>query len=205
MTTLYSAAMNIDDLGLLQQILLSTDGTVTDLIALYAGEEITVHKLRQDIAVRQPPAALKCEVPVQVLHRQILLRGRERTFLYADSQFIFVRFSPDMQQQLLHTDQPIGLLWKQERLETYREIIAKTVLRCPHLAHHFQLPEDAWFVSRTYLIHHGGRPLGAITEQWPTSWFADREVAAAGQPASAGIAPDHVGLPRAEVPRAEVP
>ena len=167
--------MNIDDLGLLQRILLSTDGTVTDLIALYAGEEIVVHKLRQDIEVSQPPAILNCEVRVQMLHRQILLRGRERTFLHADSQFIFVRFSPDMQQQLLQTDQPIGLLWKQERLETYREIIEKSVVRCPHLAHYFGLPEDAWFVSRTYLIFHGGRPLGVITEQWPTSWFADLE------------------------------
>jgi chorismate-pyruvate lyase len=165
--------MNIDELGLLQKILLSTDGTVTDLIGLYAGEEILVHKLRQEIVVRQAPAMLGFEVPVQVLHRQILLRGRQRTFLYADSQFIFVRFSQEMQQQLLHSDQPIGLLWKQERLETYREIIEKVVVRCPHLAHYFDLPEDAWFVSRTYLIYHGGRPLGSITEQWPTSWFAD--------------------------------
>jgi len=165
--------MNFDDLGLLQKILLSTDGTVTDLVALYAGEEIHVHKVRQEIVVCQPSALLGCESPVQVLYRQILLRGRQRTFLHADSQFIFGRFSPDMQQQLLHTDQPIGLLWKQERLETYREIIEKAVIRCPHLAHYFELPEDAWFVSRTYLIHHGGQPLGAITEQWPASWFTD--------------------------------
>ena len=89
-----------------------------------------------------------------------------------------------IREQLLHTDLPIGLLWKQERLETYREIIEKAVIRCPHLAHHFELPEDAWFVSRTYLIYHGGRPLGAITEQWPTSWFADREIGCLGLPAA---------------------
>jgi len=165
--------MEIDDLGLLQKILLCTDGTVTDLIALYAGEAIHVHKVRQRVAVHQPPALLGCAGPVQVLERQILLRGRQRTFLYADSQFVFERFSADMQQQLLHTEQPIGLLWKQERLETFREIIDKAVVRCPHLAAHFELPEDAWYVSRTYLIHHGGQPLGVITEQWPTHWFTD--------------------------------
>lgn len=165
--------MEIADLNLLQRILLCTDGTVTDLIALYAGEEIQVHKVRQEIVVCQPPPVLRCDGPVQVLNRQILLQGQRRNFLYADSQFIFVRFSPDMQQRLLHTNQPIGLLWKQERLETYREIIDKSIVRCPHLAHYFELPEDAWFISRTYLIHHGGRPLGAITEQWPTSAFAD--------------------------------
>jgi chorismate-pyruvate lyase len=176
--------MNLDDLGLLQKILLSTDGTVTDLVALYAGEEIHVHKVHQEIAVRQPPAVLACEGPVQMLYRQILLRGRQRTFLYADSQFVFARFSAGVQQQLLHTDQPIGLLWKQARLETYREIIEKAVIRCPHVAQYFELPEDAWFVSRTYLIHHGGRPLGAITEQWPTSWFADRGSAHLESPTS---------------------
>jgi chorismate-pyruvate lyase len=165
--------MEIADLSLLQKILLCTDGTVTDLIALYAGEEIQVRKVQQEVLVRQPPSMLGCEGQVQMLHRQILLHGRQRNFLYADSQFIFGRFSPDMQQRLLHSDQPIGLLWKQERLETYREIIDKAVVRCPHLAHYFELPEDAWFVSRTYLIYHSGRPLGAITEQWPTSGFAE--------------------------------
>lgn len=173
--------MDIAALGLLQKILLCTDGTVTDLIALYAGEDIHVHKVRQRLTVRPPPALLACEGPVQVLERQILLRGRQRTFLYADSQFIFGRFSPNMQQQLLHTDQPIGLLWKQERLETYREIIDKAVVRCPQIAEHFEVPADTWFVSRTYLIHHGGQPLGAITEQWPAHWFADQGLAGQAQ------------------------
>ena len=161
----------IDSLSLLQRILLSTDGTVTDLIALYAGEAIHVKKVRQELQVGEPPAMLACRGPVQMLKREILLSGAQRNYLHADSQFIFQRFSPSIQSQLLETDRPIGLMWKQERLETYREIIHRATAQCPAIAPHFELPADAWFVSRTYLIHHGGAPLGAITETWPMDWF----------------------------------
>ena len=163
--------ISIDSLSLFQRILLSTDGTVTDLIALYAGEAIHVRKLRQELQVREPPSLLAGTGSVQMLRRQILLSGRERSYLYADSQFLFQRFSPSIQRQLLETDQPIGLMWKQERLETYREIVAQEVERCADVAMHFGLAADAWLVSRTYLIHHGGSPLGAITEKWPIDWF----------------------------------
>jgi len=162
----------IDSLSLLQRILLSTDGTVTDLIALYAGEDVHVTKVRQELQVCEPPAMLACQGPVQMLRRQILLSGQDRHYLYADSQFIFERFSPSIQRQLLETDQPIGLMWKQERLETCREIIEQAVVQCPVIAPHFELPDDAWFVARTYLIHHGGAPLGAISEKWPLAWFS---------------------------------
>jgi chorismate-pyruvate lyase len=161
----------LDSLSLMQRILLSTDGTVTDLIALYAGEEIHVKKVRQELQLREPPTMLACPGPVPVLRRQILLRGRERCYLHAESQLIFQRFSLSIQRQLLETDLPIGLLWKQERLETFREIIDQAVVQCSDIAPHFALPGDAGFVSRTYVIHHGGAPLGAITEKWPLAWF----------------------------------
>jgi chorismate-pyruvate lyase len=164
--------MSIEQLGLLQKILLSTDGTVTDLIMLYTGEDIRVRKVRQELAVGEAPAVLQCKGPVRVLRRQILLHGAQRNYLYADSQFVFERFSATLQRQLLETDEPIGLLWKRERFEAFREIIDKRVLHCPQIAPHFALPPDTWFVSRTYLIHHGGKPLGAITEQWPASSFS---------------------------------
>jgi chorismate-pyruvate lyase len=114
---------------------------------------------------------LACGGSAQMLRRQILLSGVQRNYLYADSQFIFQRFSPSIRRQLLETDRPIGLMWKQERLETYREIIEQAVEQSSTIAAYFELPADAWLVSRTYLIHHGGLPLGAITEKWPMDWF----------------------------------
>jgi len=160
-------------LSLFQQILLATDGTVTDLIALYTGEAIRVKKLEQVIQVEVAPPLLACPAPVKLLHRKILLSGAVKNYLYADSTFVFERFSPAIQQQLLSTDRPIGLLWKDARLETYREIVAQKVEPCSAIAEHFALPLDAMFVARTYVIHHAGSPLGAITEKWPLSFFRE--------------------------------
>jgi chorismate-pyruvate lyase len=160
-------------LSLFQRVLLSTDGTVTDLISLYTGEAIRVKKLVQEIRTGDAPAMLACVGATRLLDRKIVLAGARQNFLYADSVFVFERFSASIQQQLLNTDRPIGLMWKEERLETYREIVASDVGPAPDVAVHFALPADAPFVSRTYVIHHAGKPLGAITEKWPLAWFRD--------------------------------
>lgn len=162
------------ELNLFQKILLSTDGTVTDLIALYTKETIRVTKLEQAIEQSIAPLELKCEAPTRILRRRILLSGAQRNYLYADSQFVFDRFTPWMQTQLLQTDRPIGLLWKDAKLETYREVSAHGIEANADICRHFSLPADSQFVSRTYLIHHAGKPLGAITEKWPLEWFRDQ-------------------------------
>lgn len=162
---------DLNDLSLFQRVLLATDGTVTDLLALYTGEPIHVVKLEQSITEAQAPAALACAGPTRLLHRRILLSGAARNYLYADSTFVFERFSTAMQRQLLDTDRPIGLLWKEARLETFREIVAQGIETDAAIAQHFAVPATERFVARTYLVNHGGRPLGAITEKWPLSAF----------------------------------
>ena len=164
---------NEHSLSLFQKILLSTDGTVTDLIGLYTGEAIRVKKLGQSIETQTAPEALRCGGPAKILNRKILLSGATKNYLYADSVFVFERFSTSIQEQLLSTDRPIGLMWKEERLETYREIVAHDVAESADIADYFALSPTALFVSRTYLIHHKGLPLGAITEKWPLEFFRD--------------------------------
>ncbi len=161
------------DLSLFQKILLATDGTVTDLIALYAGEPIRVKKLVQTIGEESAPAQLQCSGPTRLLSRRILLTGATKSYLYAESQFVLERLSTSIQDQMLNTDRPVGLLWKEERLETFREIVGQAVAPCAAIAQYFDLPASAPFVSRTYLIHHTGRPLGMITEKWPLSYFRE--------------------------------
>jgi chorismate-pyruvate lyase len=165
---------NEGELSLFERVLLATDGTVTDLIALYAGEGIRVRKLEQTLDRREAPSELCCPEPMQLLNRRILLAGRTRNYLYAESQFVFDRFAPVVQEQLLKTDTPIGLLWREARLETYREVIAKSIGTCAVIAPYFELPSDGAFVARTYVVHHRGLPLGTITEKWPAGLFVDR-------------------------------
>jgi chorismate-pyruvate lyase len=162
------------DLSLFQKVLLATDGTVTDLIALYAGEPIRVTKLTQTIGEERAPTELQCGGSTRLLSRRILLVGATKSYLYAESQFVLDRLSKSIQDAMLNTDRPIGLLWKEARLETFREIVGHAVEPCEAIAGHFDLPVSAPFVSRTYLIHHGGRPMGRITEQWPLSHLREQ-------------------------------
>ena len=164
----------LHDLSLFQKVLLATDGTVTDLVALYAGEPIGVRKLAQSIRDEHAPAELQCDGPTRLLSRNILLTGATRIYLYAESLFVLDRLSTSIQQQMLDTDRPIGLLWKEERLEAYREIVRQAVEPCEAIARHFDVLSSAPFVSRTYLIHNGGKQLGMISEKWPLSHFRDQ-------------------------------
>ncbi len=170
-------ALNIDAsehaLSLAQQILLATDGTVTDLIALLTGETINVTKIAQTVTRRIAPSELRCAGEAALLCRKILLRGASKNYLYADSIFVFERLSTSIQNQLLETDRPIGLMWKEERLEMFREIVDRRIEPCAEIARYFDLPVTSLFVSRTYLIHQAGQPLGSITEKWPLSCFRD--------------------------------
>jgi chorismate-pyruvate lyase len=160
------------DLSLFEQILLATDGTVTDLIALFAGEPIRVRKLEQAICEGSAaPPELDCAPPSRLLARRILLSGATRNFLYAESQFVLDRLPESIREPMLHTERAVGLLWKEARLETFREVIRQSIGARAAIAEHFGVPCHRDFVSRTYLVHHAGRPLGMITEAWPLHSF----------------------------------
>jgi chorismate-pyruvate lyase len=159
------------DLSLFQKILLATDGTVTELIALYAGEPIRVKKLEQTIREEVASAELACTGRTRLLTRRILLAGATKKYLYAESEFVLERLPEPIRTQMLETDRPIGLLWKEQRLETFREIVRQSIEPFAATAQHFDLPASAPFVARTYLVHHAGMPMGMITEQWPLSLF----------------------------------
>lgn len=162
------------ELSLFEKILLATDGTVTDLISLYAGEPIRVQKLEQILYEGHSPPELACLTPVRLLLRRILLSGATRNYLYAESHFVVERLPRSICDQMLDSDRSIGLLWKEARLETFREIVSQSIEPCAPIAPHFDVPATEPFVSRTYVVHHLSKPLGMITEKWPLHSFHRR-------------------------------
>lgn len=170
---MYKDLLQHPALSMQQQILLNTDGTVTDLIALLAGESIHITKIQQELVVERGPAALELKEEQNLLKRTVLLSGKQKNYIYAESYFVLEQMPSSMQIQLLETDTPIGLLWKQSRLEMYREVVEQKVESCPELRSHFSDMEGETFLSRSYVVHHGGRPLGLITEKFPASYFAN--------------------------------
>jgi chorismate-pyruvate lyase len=156
-------------LSLLQKTLLITDGTVTQLLEVFTGENIRVEKLEHRLVQGGP--ALLCIGPAEpVLSRVILLRGPARPYMYAHSWLVPARMPGDMQVAMRDTDVPIGQLWKASRLETYREIVQYHREEDPAVAQ--LLGSSGPLLSRSYLIHTGGRPMGLIVEKFPAALFA---------------------------------
>jgi chorismate-pyruvate lyase len=158
-------------LSMQQQVLLTTDGTVTDLVALFSGEDIHITKLSQENITAVGPKELGLSVAQPILERSILLSGADKHYLYAQSYFVIPRLAPDMQKALLETQTPIGLLWKRARLEMYREVVDRHLERSPELLEFFPDAQDARFISRTYVVYHQGEVLGVITEKFPLTYF----------------------------------
>jgi chorismate-pyruvate lyase len=168
------ALPNYAALTLFQKALLATDGTVTDLLALYAGQAIRAHKIAQTIAPRaetaEVPAVLTSSDDARILHREIVLMAGAEPLLHAESFFLFERFSKATQTALLETETPIGYLWQREKTEMFREIVAITEAPYAKAARALGVGSAAVdatpLVSRSYLIRTGGAPLGIITERF---------------------------------------
>ncbi len=157
-----------ESLSLMQKVLLTTDGTVTQLLEIYTGEKIRVEKLEHAQVLGGPPS-LGVSAAEPVLSRRILLRGATRPYLYAHSWLVPARMPRGMQETILQTDTPIGQLWKSSRLETFREIIDFRREHDSAVAALFGV--DSALLSRTYIIHAGGAPMGLIVEKFPASFF----------------------------------
>ncbi|NVK31727.1 MAG: DUF98 domain-containing protein [Gammaproteobacteria bacterium] len=161
-------------LSLFQKTLLITDGSVTELVALYTGKPIVARKIDQQIVDECPPADFAINSPTPLMHRRILLcNAEDRTpYLYAKSVFILNRLDSNTQQQLIASDKPIGRIWKDDKTEMFREIIDMRTEQDAEIAAHFNAPPTQPLISRSYLLHQQRRPFGLITETFPIDAFA---------------------------------
>ena len=163
-----------EELGLLQRILLTTDGNVCRILESYAGEAIVAVKLEQT----RSPGGEPCH-PLELgpdddrLTRRVVLCGGTtgRPLVHAETLIAVERLHPLVRTGLLSTSEPIGRLLAVARLETFRDILSSGVTRAGAIAEHFEIGEDDDVFVRTYRIIAGGRPIMLITEKFPTTWF----------------------------------
>jgi len=170
-----TSAANIHDksLSLFQKILLTTDGTVTDLVSLYTGKMIRVNKIAQRMSLSEASEDFLCCRETPLLKRDVLLCNETKNYIYAESIFVFGLLSRSIQYKLLETDQPIGLMWKEEKLETYRDLLGHKVEICEKVATYFDVQPQTPIISRTYFIYHQQAILGVITEKFPITYFKE--------------------------------
>ena len=165
----------------LQRVILSADGTLTDLLQAYLGEVMTVVKLAESHTPLKDGPILDWLLLAEdslVLDRQILLQGQDsqRTWLYAHSQLVPERIEPaSFREQLLNTRAPIGKLWQSHRSETFKEILQWGLAPADaELAKYFGITEGAELLWRTYRVFANRLPVMAITEKFPQDLFGVR-------------------------------
>lgn len=166
--------LRIHELSLLQQVLLVTDGTLTNLLELYTAEQIHVLKLAEALRPAgngQGLLALTEEQPV--LERIIVLQGRtsRRNWLYAESLIVPDRLEPRFQERLLHSREPIGKLWQEQRAETFKQQVAAYRQPAAGLGCYFDLEAGDELLCRTYLVFSQRQPIMLISEKFPACYF----------------------------------
>ena len=157
-------------LNQLQRILLTTDGTVTDVLEAYYREPMQVVVLAQE----QMPAAeavplLSIDKGHELLTREILLQGAisGSCVLFASSLIVIDRLSAPLRDGLLLKQRPLGHLILEHRIETFREIVSCRREPAMALSKWFQLNDAAPLLCRTYTIATGGVPMMLVTEKFP--------------------------------------
>jgi chorismate-pyruvate lyase len=156
-------------LTLFQKILLTTDGTVTELLSLYCGQAIHARKLWQSTQPAPDRAARDIGIAAPLLLRTVLLEDATGVpLLHATSRLALAQMPQAIRRDLQETELPIGLLWRRERLEMYREILGCQRGTAPEIARLLAVPPATLLLNRRYRLHHLGQPMGMIEETFAT-------------------------------------
>ncbi len=173
--TLKHNHIDLSNLSYLQRILLISDGTLTDILEAYLLEPIKVLKISEKVEVTNKEISiLELEAGSEVLDRKIFLQGKNsrKNLLYAESQIVIERLDEEFKNELLKSQTPIGHLWSQFRLETFKEIIEAGKESANELSSYFidTEPKDQ-LLFRTYRVFSNRKPIMMITEKFPKSYF----------------------------------
>lgn len=162
---------DIDTLDLLHRVLVTTDGTVTDMLAAAFLEEIELVKLSVTISPSaRPVPALELDAGAMLMHRLIALRGASSGTRYAHAEVLIAAdaLAPDFRRDLIEGRVPLGELWLRHKLETWKERPRVRERTADDVAEPLELDPDELIIERTYRTFTGGRPVFQVTEYFPT-------------------------------------
>ena len=163
----------------LQRILLVTDGTLTDTLEAAFLEPIGLRKIALDIvAAAEARADLDVARGEPLLERTIVLYGETtgRPYVYAESLLALDRLPPRFRDELTSSDTPMGRLWSEYKMETWKELLHVTRHPAADRAAHLAMAADDECLVRRYRLISGGRPLMLIEEQFPVSYRTPRPI-----------------------------
>jgi chorismate-pyruvate lyase len=164
--------INLGSLNTLHRILLTTDGTLTEILEAYFLEQLQLIKLSEEFFTQQSPLPqLDLSGGESGIVRRILLQGErtKRNYIFAESVVVLDRLDPHIRHKLMHTQVTIGRIWIESRLETFKEFIRARYEPAKELSEMFKISAHDTLISRTYRVIVKGRPVMMITEKFPLS------------------------------------
>jgi len=159
-----------------QRILLTTDGTVTEILEAHLWEAIQIVKLYQECLETDASVPyLDIGPHAPVLIRKVILRGKpsDRNYIYAESIVALDRLDDRLRHGLMETQRPVGQLMLEARLETFREILSCCYEPAEEIGQYFGAGADARLISRTYRVFADRQPFMLITEKFPETAFRE--------------------------------
>lgn len=161
-------------LSVFQRILLTTNGTITDILEAYLFEQIQLVKLSENsIDTEHDFPIIHVEKGDPTIERSILLRGKisRRNFIYAHTVVFVNNLDEQFKQELQNTNTSIGKLWLDRRVENFKEITDSGKEPAQELANYFCMEPDENLLFRTYIVYSQAKPTMIITEKFPESYF----------------------------------
>jgi chorismate-pyruvate lyase len=182
---------DVNLLGSLQRVLLVTDGTLTEILEAYFAERISLVKVAQQVIPATASHGLLNPIPGETLiERKILLQGTRThsNYVYAESLVAVDRLAPSFRDALLTSDTPLGRLWLEHKLETFKQMHEVRCRPANSLAHYFESGEEEPLLARTYRVISAGRVVMVISEYFPIAYREAPELPDVGRSALAGAA-----------------
>lgn len=145
------------------QLLMKTDGTVTELIKLLAAEDLEVIKLLEE---------LSCIDNKNILNREIFLQGKSssKNWLFAQSKIYLDNLPKEFVDDLLLKSIPIGTLWTKFRVETFKLLInQKEEVLDENMGKGFKKGDR--LLSRVYHVFNKQKIIMEITEKFSVTKF----------------------------------
>ncbi len=174
-----SEDLKLHELSCFQRILLTTDGTVTEILEQYLLEKIRPLKIDEKIesdmrCIHAPHRKLLPDGSSgPVLERRVLLQGVTtlRYWIQADSTIFLNQLSDQFLNDLLRSEEPIGRLWEKYRVETFKEVVHICREPATEWASYFTISPQEFLIARSYLVYSGGCLVMMISERFPESFF----------------------------------
>ncbi|MCL2334832.1 MAG: chorismate lyase [Endomicrobia bacterium] len=146
-----------------QKILLSTDGSVTDILdVLYGKTQICVLEQKIIKADNKTAKFFKINKNAEINYRVILIHKDNLPLILAESYAPLKRLDKNLKKELNASQTPIGRILQKQNMETRREILSMGIERGNSAKELFK--NTGPLLGRTYKIISGGEILIRIKE-----------------------------------------